>query len=164
MGGFYLLDCKDLDEALEFAAKIPDATLCRDGDAAGDGRPRLGLREQPLVTHVRAWGEHNGAVTAVETIERVFREESGRILATLIRACGDFDLAEEAMQEAFAIAFEHWPRDGIPDEPRRLDHDGGAAEGDRPAAAGPDVRAEAASPRDGCCAQRAGSKMRTRRK
>jgi RNA polymerase sigma-70 factor, ECF subfamily len=53
-------------------------------------------------------------VTAVETIERVFREESGRILATLIRACGDFDLAEEAMQEAFAVAFERWPRDGVP--------------------------------------------------
>ena len=59
----------------------------------------------------------HGAVTAVETIERVFREESGRILATLIRACGDFDLAEEAMQEAFAIAFERWPRDGVPENP-----------------------------------------------
>jgi RNA polymerase sigma-70 factor, ECF subfamily len=56
-------------------------------------------------------------VTAVETIERVFREESGRILATLIRACGDFDLAEEAMQEAFAVAFERWPRDGVPSSP-----------------------------------------------
>ena len=56
-------------------------------------------------------------MTAVETIERVFREESGRILATLIRACGDFDLAEEAMQEAFAVAFERWPRDGVPSNP-----------------------------------------------
>jgi len=56
-------------------------------------------------------------VTAVETIERVFREESGRILATLIRACGDFDLAEEAMQEAFAVALKRWPRDGVPFNP-----------------------------------------------
>jgi RNA polymerase sigma-70 factor (ECF subfamily) len=51
-------------------------------------------------------------------VERVFREESGRILATLIRACGgDFDLAEEAMQEAFAVAVERWPRDGVPTNP-----------------------------------------------
>ncbi|HEV8574440.1 MAG TPA: sigma-70 family RNA polymerase sigma factor, partial [Dehalococcoidia bacterium] len=56
-------------------------------------------------------------MTAIETIERVFREESGRILATLIRACGDFDLAEEAMQEAFAVAVERWPRDGLPSNP-----------------------------------------------
>src|SRR5574341_2169304 len=52
-----------------------------------------------------------------EAIERVFREEHGRLLATLIRACGDFDLAEEAMQEAFAVAMERWPRDGLPDNP-----------------------------------------------
>jgi RNA polymerase sigma-70 factor (ECF subfamily) len=50
-------------------------------------------------------------------IERVFREESGRIVGTLIRACGDFDLAEEAMQEAFATALERWPRDGVPNNP-----------------------------------------------
>jgi RNA polymerase sigma-70 factor (ECF subfamily) len=56
-------------------------------------------------------------VTAVEAIERVFRKESGRILATLIRACGDFDLAEEAMQEAFAVALVRWPRDGLPVNP-----------------------------------------------
>jgi RNA polymerase sigma-70 factor (ECF subfamily) len=51
------------------------------------------------------------------TVDRVFREESGRILATLIRALGDFDLAEEAMQEAFAVALERWPRDGVPCNP-----------------------------------------------
>ncbi len=50
-------------------------------------------------------------------IEHTFREESGRILASLIRACGDFDLAEEAMQDAFAVALDRWPRDGIPDNP-----------------------------------------------
>ena len=49
-----------------------------------------------------------------QTAERIFREESGRILATLIRQCGDFDLAEEALQEAFAVALERWPRDGLP--------------------------------------------------
>jgi len=52
-----------------------------------------------------------------QSVERVFREESGRILATLIRKVGDFDLADEAMQDAFAEALEHWPTDGIPDRP-----------------------------------------------
>jgi RNA polymerase sigma-70 factor (ECF subfamily) len=51
---------------------------------------------------------------ARDAVERIFREESGRILATLIRICGDFDLAEEAMQDAFAVALERWPRDGVP--------------------------------------------------
>jgi len=52
-----------------------------------------------------------------QTVERVFREESGRILATLIRLCRDFDLAEEAMQDAFAVALERWSRDGLPANP-----------------------------------------------
>jgi RNA polymerase sigma-70 factor (ECF subfamily) len=53
-----------------------------------------------------------------DAVARVFREESGRILATLIRLLGDFDLAEEVMQEAFAAALEHWPTAGVPDNPR----------------------------------------------
>jgi RNA polymerase sigma-70 factor, ECF subfamily len=51
-------------------------------------------------------------------IERFYREEFGRILATLIRVLGDFDLAEDAAQEAFASAIDQWPRDGLPDNPR----------------------------------------------
>ena len=54
----------------------------------------------------------------VDALERVFREEWGRVLATLIGFLGDFDLAEEAAQEAFAIAAERWPRDGFPSSPR----------------------------------------------
>jgi len=50
-------------------------------------------------------------------VERLFREESGRTVATLIRVFGDFDLAEEAVQEAFIVALERWPRDGIPANP-----------------------------------------------
>ncbi len=50
-------------------------------------------------------------------LERAFREEWGRILATLIGFLGDFDLAEEAAQEAFTIAAERWPRDGVPSNP-----------------------------------------------
>ncbi|HEY6069419.1 MAG TPA: sigma-70 family RNA polymerase sigma factor [Gaiellaceae bacterium] len=48
------------------------------------------------------------------TLEQVFREEWGRVLAALIGFLGDFDLAEEATQEAFAIASERWPREGAP--------------------------------------------------
>jgi RNA polymerase sigma-70 factor (ECF subfamily) len=51
------------------------------------------------------------------SVERVFRTESGRIRATLIRVLGDFDLAEDALQDAFARAVERWPTDGIPDNP-----------------------------------------------
>ncbi|MDP9939680.1 RNA polymerase sigma factor [Ectopseudomonas alcaliphila] len=53
-----------------------------------------------------------------ELIERLYREESRRVLATLIRLLGDFDLAEEALHEAFRSAVEQWPRDGVPANPR----------------------------------------------
>jgi len=51
-------------------------------------------------------------------IEEIFRREAGRVLATLIRLLGDFDLAEEAQQEAFAAALERWPAQGMPANPR----------------------------------------------
>src|SRR5947209_2026937 len=51
------------------------------------------------------------------TIESVFRQESGIIIAGLIRVCGSFDLAEEAMQEAFTTALTHWPASGVPQNP-----------------------------------------------
>ena len=53
----------------------------------------------------------------VAILEQVFRDQWGRVLATLIGFLGDFDLAEEAAQEAFAIAAERWPRDGVPSNP-----------------------------------------------
>jgi RNA polymerase sigma-70 factor (ECF subfamily) len=51
-------------------------------------------------------------------LEQIYREQSGRILASLISLLGDFDLAEEAMQEAFAVALEQWPERGVPANPR----------------------------------------------
>jgi RNA polymerase sigma-70 factor (ECF subfamily) len=54
---------------------------------------------------------------AYDAVERVFREESGRVVAGLIRAVGDIDLAEESVQDAFIAAIEHWPRDGLPPNP-----------------------------------------------
>ena len=55
---------------------------------------------------------------AAQGIEAIFRREAGRVLATLIRLLGDFDLAEEAQQEAFAAAVEQWPSHGMPANPR----------------------------------------------
>src|SRR3954447_2372820 len=52
-----------------------------------------------------------------EDIEQVFREQYGRAVATLIRTTGDIDLAEEAVQEAFAAAIARWPSTGIPPSP-----------------------------------------------
>src|SRR5476651_2033762 len=53
-----------------------------------------------------------------KTIETLYRSESGRILATLVRLLGDLDLAEEAMHEAFAAALDTWPKSGAPGNPR----------------------------------------------
>src|SRR5262245_31881508 len=53
-----------------------------------------------------------------EMLDAVYRAESRRVLATLIRLLGDFDLAEEALQDAFRAALEQWPRDGVPANPR----------------------------------------------
>jgi len=52
------------------------------------------------------------------TIETLYRTESGRVLATLVRLLGDLDLAEESMHEAFAAALDTWPKTGIPEKPR----------------------------------------------
>ena len=81
LGGYYLIDVKDLDEALEWAAKMPAMT------------------------------------TASQAAERVFREEYGRVFASLVRTFGDFDTAEEAIQEAFVVAVDRWPSGGLPDNP-----------------------------------------------
>ena len=51
------------------------------------------------------------------SVERTFRHESGRAIATLIRVLGDFELAEDAVQEAFLVALENWPRNGLPANP-----------------------------------------------
>src|SRR6058998_1753891 len=62
-----------------------------------------------LVAHVSA---------ANATVDAVYRSDWGRIVATLIRLVGDFDVAEEAAQEAFATAVDQWPVSGVPDFPR----------------------------------------------
>src|SRR5688572_23919275 len=56
--------------------------------------------------------------SALSAVDAVYRSESRRVLATLIRLLGDFDTAEEALHDAFAAAVEQWPREGVPDNPR----------------------------------------------
>jgi RNA polymerase sigma-70 factor (ECF subfamily) len=93
-----------------------DARLPPPADDTGhvdDGNERT-RRSEPLGTDEPT---HPRAAIATEVVDRLFREESGRAVATLIRLTGDFDLAEEAVQEAFVVAIERWPRDGLPDNP-----------------------------------------------
>jgi RNA polymerase sigma-70 factor (ECF subfamily) len=61
---------------------------------------------------------HGVAAELRERIDSLYRSESRRVLATLIRLLGDFDLAEEALQDAFMAAMQQWPRDGLPANPR----------------------------------------------
>jgi RNA polymerase sigma-70 factor, ECF subfamily len=78
--------------------------------ARGDLSPR-GSQEASLMTQT-------AAAEVRERVDTLYRSESRRVLATLIRLLGDFDLAEDALQEAFAAAVERWPRDGVPANPR----------------------------------------------
>ena len=66
-----------------------------------------------------------------ETVAAVYRAESRAVLATLIRLLGDFDLAEEALHDAFRAALEQWPRDGVPANPRAWLVSAGPLQGDR---------------------------------
>jgi RNA polymerase sigma-70 factor (ECF subfamily) len=68
--------------------------------------------------HLAKENFYNDAVDAVTAVEEVYRTDWGRIVATLIRVLGDFDLAEEYAQEAFAVALNQWPLSGVPEFPR----------------------------------------------
>jgi RNA polymerase sigma-70 factor, ECF subfamily len=74
-----------------------------------------GVRGGPARDGLRSGGSAVGDARA--DVDRAFRRESGRAVATLIKATGSFDLAEDAVQDAFAVALERWPRDGVPDNP-----------------------------------------------
>ena len=66
----------------------------------------------------RPFMSDDAATPIREKVDAVYRSDSRRVLATLIRRLGDFDLAEEALHDAFAAAAEQWPRDGVPANPR----------------------------------------------
>jgi len=103
LGGFYIIEADDLDAALSWASKV--TAIVRRADR---GSPvREGTRS---LSHVPGELDEN-------VVGQIFREESGRSVATLIRVFGDIDLAEDAVQEAFATALRKWPADGLPPNP-----------------------------------------------
>ena len=65
-----------------------------------------------------ATGAHGDVADIHRVVDGVYRAESRRVLATLIRLLGDFDIAEEALHDAFIAAVEQWPREGVPQNPR----------------------------------------------
>src|SRR5881397_3842638 len=81
-----------------------------------------------------------------EAISRAFREEGPAILATLIRQVGDFTLAEDALQDAFAAAVATWPRDGVPDRPGAGRSTGCGASAGWPTASSASPRSRPATP------------------
>src|SRR5438105_6514029 len=90
----------------------------RDDRSAGS---RRGDRDrQELAGRRRRGPPDRGALSATVTsdaVAAVFREEAGRLTAALVRSLGNFDLAEECVQDALVSALEHWPREGIPPNP-----------------------------------------------
>lgn len=90
-------------------------------DAAGSGDQLSEARRgRPFgIPRSWVWSMNDGADASIPAeIDRLFRAESRYALATLIRILGDFDLAEESLQEAFAIAAQKWPLEGVPSNPR----------------------------------------------
>ena len=90
----------------------------RRGDRSGRPDPRGTRRDRrgPADPGAGLSSDANGA-SARDAVALAFREDHGRALATLIRVLGDFDLAEEAVADAYLVALERWPLDGIPNNP-----------------------------------------------
>src|SRR5438067_73616 len=65
----------------------------------------------------RRWSDSATSTITQDAVAAVFREEAGRLTAALVRSLGDFDLAEECVQDALVAALEHWPREGVPASP-----------------------------------------------
>ena len=93
-----MVEAANLDEAIELAARIPAARL-------GGG------------VEIPCWRWRPGRWCRLTALEEVFRDEWGRVLASLVGFLGDFDKAEEAAQEAFAIAAQRWAGAGVPANP-----------------------------------------------
>ena len=103
LGGFTIIKAADLDGALEWGRKLAHSAHAAGDRSAALPRRRHALSDQPLVSTAE--------------IERIFREEYGRTVAVLVRRFGDIDLAEEAVQDAFAMAVQRWTSDGVPPSP-----------------------------------------------
>src|SRR5688572_19022977 len=87
------------------------------GEAAASLRLRPGPRPAPR-SRRRAHRRLLDLRPVALDFDAIYRAESRRVFATLVRLLGDFDLAEEALAEAFRAALEQWPREGVPANPR----------------------------------------------
>ena len=96
LGGFWVIDVPDLDAALDWARRV---------DAPATARSRS-VPSRPVSV-----GDFDAAV------ERIFKDEFGRVVASLARRFGDLDVAEDAASEALVVALEKWRADGIPPNP-----------------------------------------------
>ena len=105
LGGFWIIELPDLDAALAWAAKGSAACMGPVEVRPFQDEPRP---ERPVAAM---------NALAPSDLDRIFREESGRVVATLVRLFGDIDIAEEMVQEAFVIASERWPETGLPPNP-----------------------------------------------
>ena len=133
---------RDRGEALGRAGARRRGDAAADPGAAGDGQLASHRRRDGVVASNGGWR----ALNVPRDVEDLLRELAPQVLGVLARRSGDFDAAEDAVQEALLAAAVHWPRDGVPDEAARLaDPDCGAA-ADRPVAQRP-VAASAREPR-----------------
>ena len=125
LGGFALLEVADLDEAMAWAERTP---------WNGDG---CTTEIRPIMDYkaVVAAGCRGACRLLSQPSSARYREHFGRAVAALIRAVGDWDVAEEAVQDAFATALARWPQDGVPRDPLGVDRGGRAQPRDRPAPA-----------------------------
>src|SRR5215218_8893243 len=113
--GSGILDCSDVDEVLEIAAQHPTAARGR-----LELRPFWSPADEAAVSERLSGAEHYGADSR-NRVDRALTEalaaEWLRIVATLIRTTGDWDLAEDAVADAVERALRRWPRDGVPENP-----------------------------------------------
>ena len=125
LAGYYILECADLDEALKRGRAVAKRALRDGGGASGHGARSMVERvaqrgRRPARRGGGRFGVSCGANPAdavSAAIERAFRDERAIVLATLIRLAGDFQLAEDAVQDAFEAAVTAWRRDGVPASP-----------------------------------------------
>jgi RNA polymerase sigma-70 factor, ECF subfamily len=113
VGGLFIIEARALNEAI-VGLETPGGAR---GEHVGWGigvRPIGGSAVATVASLIKA----DGGGSVREVVDAVYRAESRRVLATLIRLLGDFDLAEEAVHDAFGAALEQWPNKGVPANPR----------------------------------------------
>jgi hypothetical protein len=107
LGGFYIIEAEDLDAALAWASKVSGIVNTRSKSVRSLSSPAPG--GVPGVARIAELDDAR--------VGRIFREESGRAVAALIRIFGDIDIAEDAVQDAFTVVLREWPSDGLPPNP-----------------------------------------------